>query len=158
VADFELVEPDLRVRLEAHEADLIRQLAGEMRPLLEADVPRIDPVMTRLFPDAYESQEDQEKYRELVEDELRAKKLDALRSVEEKMGRGGAVDVPLSPGEIEQWLTFLTDVRLAIGTRMDVTEEKMAAEIEGEDSDAAAMSVLHWLGWLQESILEEINP
>jgi hypothetical protein len=52
---------------------------------------------------------------------------------------------------------LLTDLRLAIGTRLDVTEEKMSDDIDPDDPEAAALSVLHWLGWVQGTILEAIT-
>jgi hypothetical protein len=44
-------------------------------------------------------------------------------------------------------------MRLAIGARLEVTEEKMNQAMDANGPDAPAWAVLHWLGWLQESIL-----
>jgi hypothetical protein len=63
----------------------------------------------------------------------------------------------LDEEEVDRLLALLTDIRLAIGTRLDVTEERMAAELDRDDPDAAALSVLHWLGWLQESVIAAIT-
>jgi hypothetical protein len=38
-----------------------------------------------------------------------------------------------------------------------VTEEKMSGDIDPDDPEAAALSVLHWLGWVQGTILEAIT-
>ena len=142
----------LRISLEDYEADLLRGLTKEMEQLLEAEI-EVDPVYQRLFPDAYEDDEAAATYRELVGSELRTGKLTALDTVKKTLGESGAAESGLSPQEAEHWLTVLTDMRLAIGTRMDVTEERMAATIDLDDPDAPALSVLHWLGWLQESVL-----
>jgi hypothetical protein len=147
----------IKLRLEGHEADLMRELAEEMKALLEAEIPRADPVIGRLFPDAYDAAPEAEAYRELVEDDLKGAKRRARALVEEKLGRRGSVSTTLSTEETEMWLTFLTDVRLAIGTRLEITEERMGAEIDPDDPDAAALSVLHWLGWLQETTLQEMG-
>jgi hypothetical protein len=88
---------------------------------------------------------------------LKGAKRRARAVVEEKLGRRGPVSTTLSSEEAEMWLTFLTDVRLAIGTRLEVTEELMGADIDPDDPDAAAVSVLHWLGWLQEMTLQEMG-
>ncbi|HZA20358.1 MAG TPA: DUF2017 family protein [Actinomycetota bacterium] len=140
----------MEIRLTRDEAELLRELCKEMRTLLEADIPRVDPVVARLFPDAYEEEDDTRAYRELVGDDLRMHKLGALRRVEEGLGGGGATDLVLEGPAVDSWLTFLTDARLAIGTRLDVTEETMDTEREEDDPDAPAYSVLHYLGWLQE--------
>jgi len=124
-----------------------------MRLLLEADIPRSDQVMQRLFPDAYDTAEEANAYRELVDDDLRSAKLAALNDVSESLGP----TITLTLDQASGWLTLLTDMRLAIGTRLDVTEETMATEVESDDPDAPAYSVLHWLGWMQEMMLRAMD-
>lgn len=147
----------VRFQLEGYEADLMRQLLDEMRTLLEADIPPSDAVLKRLFPDAFEDEEQAGAYRELIGNELHDRKTSALRTATETLGITGAVNATLDDEQVDRWLALLTDIRLAIGTRLDVTEETMAAEVDPDDPDAAALSVLHWLGWLQESILAAIS-
>jgi uncharacterized protein DUF2017 len=147
----------IRLALEEYESDLLRQLLKEMKLLLEADIPPSDAVIKRLYPDAFDDAERAQAYRELIGDELQNRKIAALRSAEELTGTAGSVDAVLDEEGVDRLLALLTDIRLAIGTRLDVTEERMAAELEPDDPDAAALSVLHWLGWLQESILEAIT-
>jgi hypothetical protein len=135
----------------------MKGLVEEMRMLLEADIPRSDAVLKRLFPDAYESEEEATAYRELVDDELRSTKLRALKDVSMTLDVHGSDGATLTPEQAEEWLTLLTDMRLAIGTRLEVTEEKMDAEIDDDNPDAPAYSVLHWLGWIQEMMLRAMN-
>ncbi len=142
--------------LEEHERQLLQQLVEEMTTLLEADIPRADPVVARLFPDAYEEPDDARAFHELVGSELRNAKAAALAEVTRAVAGSGPLELRLSSEQAEAWLRWLTDVRLAIGTRLDVTEEDMGAEIDLRSDDAAAMSVLHWLGWMQESLLEQM--
>lgn len=146
------------IQLNATEAELLRQLLEEMTVLLEADIPRVDPVIGRLFPQAYVDPSEDDAYRTMVGDDLQEAKRDALRAVKEAVGDEGAVTAVATSTDVGSWLTLITDLRLAIGTRLDVTEERMAAELDSEDADAPAYSVLHWLGWLQESLLREIEP
>ena len=145
------------MELEEHEADLMRQLLQEMRMLLEADIPPSDAVLKRLFPDAFDDPEKASAYRELIGNELHDRKVAALRTAQEVVGMSGPVDAPLDDEQVDQWLALLTDIRLAIGTRLDVTVERMASEIDSNDPDAAALAVLHWLGWIQESMLAAIG-
>lgn len=146
------------LQLEEHEAALLRDLVRETRTLLEADVPRADPVIARLFPDAYDEPEDSQSYHELVGDELRREKLRALVAVSESLGPSGYAKVTLDDDLTTAWLAWLTDVRLAVGTRLGVTEETMGDEIDPKSPDAPAYEVLHWLGWIQESIIERLTP
>lgn len=146
----------VRLRLERDEAELLRRLIGEMRGLLRESPERTDPVINRLFPEAYESPEDEEAYRELVGDDLHTEKLQALDEVEEMLGPRGKADVHLDADRVGGWLAMLTDLRLAIGTRLEVDEEQMASEPRPDDPKAPAMSAMHWLGWIQEGILQKL--
>jgi hypothetical protein len=73
-----------------------------------------------------------------------------------KLNGNDGVTFSLSEDEIDSWLTTLTDMRLAIGTRLDITEETMNQELEDGDPDSPAKSVLHWLGWLQETTITQL--
>ena len=146
------------LQLEEHEAALLRDLVGETRTLLEADVPRADPVIARLFPDAYEDPEHAQSYHDMVGDELRREKLRSLAAVAESLGPSGFASVDLDDDLATAWLSWLTDVRLAVGTRLGVTEETMGDELDPGSPDAPAYEVLHWLGWIQESIIERLTP
>jgi hypothetical protein len=142
----------LTVVLEAFEADILRGLIEKMRVVLDAG-DRKDPVTARLFPPAYDESGDAEAFRELIGDELKNAKLQAVNAVEDAIGTRGAVDTSLSPEAVDDWLRALNDMRLAIGTRLDVTEDRMEEDPDPADPDAPALSVLHWLAWMQESML-----
>ena len=143
--------------LAAEEADLLRRLTGEMRSLL--DEPGSHPAVEgRLFPDAHEDAAEAQAYRDLVGEELRRDKIATLEALGTRLGPSAEVDITLARDEAEGWLTALTDLRLALGVRLDVTEEKMGAEIDVDDPRAAGMMALHWLGYLQESMLAAMDP
>lgn len=143
----------LRLALEEYEAELLRRLGGEMRLLLEADVPAVDPVVRRLFPAAYEEDEDEAAYRQMIGKDLKEAKGQALETVTGALGDTGGAEVDLPPDDVDDWLTFLADTRLAIGTRLGVDEETMARSVDPSEPDAVAMSIMHWLGYVQETIL-----
>ena len=145
------------MELDDAEASLLRSLIAEMQMLLEADIPDSDAIKTRLFPRAYENDENEKNFRELTASDLAGAKLDSLRQVRDAIGERGAVRVDLGPDDVGGWLRLLTDLRLAIGVRLDVTEDLMSSDIDPDDPNAPAMSVLHWLGWVQGSILERIE-
>ena len=144
------------LHLEPEERELMHQLLSEMRTLLEAELPRQDDVTRRLFPDAFEDEHESEEFRELVGDELRAGKLAAVNTFDADVTGRGSAEIVLEAEKVAGLLAVLTDMRLAIGTRLGVTEDTMGAEIDPDDPDAAAWSVLHWLGWVQESVLSAI--
>ncbi len=146
----------LSVSLDEQEAGILRGLTAEMRLLLEADVPAEDDVMQRLFPPAHDDADEQRAYEELVGSELRRAKLEALETVERVVAGEGGVDIDLPDEEVDEWLRLVNDLRLAIGTRLEVDDAKMEKPFDPNDPEAPALSVLHWLGWLQGAMLEEM--
>ena len=146
----------VHISLNEDEASLMRSLVGEMKVLLEADIPN-DAIKSRLFPPAFDDPDDEKAFEELTRTELEETKIAAVRAVEDQLGRSGGVDIDLDDDGLGTWLRLLTDLRLAIGTRLEVTEETMAAEIDPSDPNAPAISVLHWLGWMTEAILERVE-
>jgi hypothetical protein len=138
--------------------------------------PPADPALARLFPDAYggpEAKPDDEEsrafsaeFRRYTENDLRARKRDDALAVIRALdslsaaGEDGAV-LELTPEESPRWLGALNDLRLAIGTRLEVTDEDDGGELYRlPDSDPRKPMVLAylWLGGLQESLLETLIP
>jgi Domain of unknown function (DUF2017) len=141
-------EGDFRLRLSNEERELLRAVTGELLGLLGAEPG--DPALRRLFPPAYEGDDESEaEYRRLVHDELQEGRREALLLLAETAGRDR-----LTAEELDAWLRALTDLRLAIGTRLDVTEDTYAREIDPRDPDAYELSVFGYLSWLQEQAVE----
>ena len=146
---------NIRLPLDSHETGILRDLVRQMRALLkesESD----DPLHARLFPSAYEDDEDSATFRDMTSGDLASMKLEALDAVDGAIRRRSQGVTTLSQEEGEAWVRALTDMRLAIGTRLEVTEETMSAEPEPDDPSAGPLQILHWLGWLQESVLDQM--
>lgn len=157
MASIEPSAGSVALSLDAAEAGLLRDLAAQMEELLGRSPTIDDPVVDRLFPSAYEDPKDAQAYSDLIGDELKKAKLDALRSVLSVLEEPAEVDTNVPRSEVDAWLTVLTDLRLALGTRLDVTEETMEAELDPADPAAPGIAVLHWLGWVQEMFIRAIT-
>jgi hypothetical protein len=75
-------------------------------------------------------------------------------------GAGGGV-LKLTPDESRQWLGTLNDLRLTIGTRLEVSDEDEGGELYRlPDSDPRKPMVMAylWLGALQETLVETLMP
>ena len=139
---------DYRLRLSDGERALLRRLPAELIALLAADPD--DPALRRLRPSAYEEDsEAEDEYRRLMEGELAAGRREALRLLAETADRDR-----LTAEELDAWLRALTDLRLALGTRLDVTEEVYERAIDPRDPEAYELSVFAYLSWLQEQAVE----
>ena len=157
MAEIEGAGPAVRVRFDEEEAQVLRGLLGEMKELLVRSAQVQDAVLDRLFPSAYADPDDAKAFSELVGDDLRDGKVERMSTVLDAFGAAGAVDLSVAEPEVHVWLTVLTDVRLALGTRFEVTEEKMSQELDPDDPSAPGLAVLHWLGWLQEMFIRAIS-
>jgi hypothetical protein len=154
--------------LGADEAAVLRQLVGELVFLLgDDDLDRHDPVIERLFPDAYRADpETAAEFRHLTEGELKAAKIDqagaVLASLPESVDQ--PVEIALDDETTDAWLRALTDMRLALGTRLGVTDDTI---LEDELDEAvlrhptsprvAHLCVYGYLGVLQESLLAAVT-
>jgi hypothetical protein len=112
-----------------------------------------DPALARLLPDAYrDDPEAAVEFRRLTEGSLRRDKADAAERLLAALPGDGPGEVRLDPETTEAWLATINDVRLALGTRLDVTEEM--AEPDPDDPDAPAYVVYLWLTELQGVLIE----
>lgn len=139
--------------------------------------PPADPALARLFPDAYggpdhvpddDARAASAEFRRYTENDLRARKRDdalavvrALDALGAGVEKGGDAVLRLKPDESRQWLGALNDLRLAIGTRLEVSDEDDGSGLLGlPDSDPRkpmAMAYL-WLGGLQETLIDTLTP
>jgi hypothetical protein len=147
----------VRLVLDPDEAGLLRGLASELRSILTGSGVADDPVIERLFPAAYEDPMEEESFRDMVAGDLEQEKIAGLDAITSALGNDAVADVALGAEEVDAWLASLTDLRLALGTRLGVDQERMGAEVDPTEPDAAAMTVLHWLGWVQEGILRTLQ-
>ena len=140
----------VELQLSRDERALVANLASELRSLLDGDTG--DPSLRRLFPPAYEEEADETAYRDLMGGEL----LDGRRQALELMAQT-AKQKRLSADEAEAGLRALNDLRLVLGTRLDVQED-MLVELRPDDLRASGLAIYGWLSWLQEKLVEALAP
>jgi len=110
-------------------------------------VNRNDPAFRRLFPPAYENDEKAEdEYRHLVGIELDESRSHALETLSKT-----ADAIELTQEQLEAWLRALNDIRLWLGTVLDVSEDDV--DDEPEDPPHILYQVLTLLQELAVSAL-----
>src|SRR5262245_43875880 len=129
---------------------LLNELLDELERLL--DDPD-DPELQRLFPPAYSERSDDEQYRSLVRDQLVSGREKALVTVRETLP-----SETLDLEQADQWLRALNDLRLVLGTRWDVTEELDYGGLDPNDPRGRELAVYGYLSWLQEQLVEALQP
>ncbi|GAA1777601.1 DUF2017 domain-containing protein [Actinomadura chokoriensis] len=172
MTEVEKTREGVRVRLEADEAALLRTLMEQLLALI-GDAPAADdelaamgiaenaekpddPVLARLFPDAYRDDgEAAGEFRRYTEMGLRDGKREAAGTVLGALTDEGA-DVVLDDEQAQSWLRALNDVRLALGTRLDITEDwyDQADRMDPLDPRATLFTVYEWLTMLQDGLVQ----
>jgi hypothetical protein len=128
---------------------------------VDPDEPEVseDPVLRRLFPNAYpHDAAASSDFRRFTEHDLRGKKVSdaqvVLRGLSETAE--GAHDLRIQPADGEAWLRTLTGVRLAVATRLGITDAETAEqlnELPDDDPRSFMVSVYDWLGFAQETLV-----
>ena len=153
---FVRVRGGLELRLSPEESDVLRPLLTQMLEVLETESEAEDA--RRLFPPAYlDDDEAEADFRRFTRDELLEGKRRSLRIADSTFDkarlRRGKLAARIDGEEQQAWLSSLNDLRLFLGTRLNVSED-MYDEV-GENPDPA-MQIYLYLGWLQESLLSTL--
>jgi Domain of unknown function (DUF2017) len=117
-----------------------------------------DPVLARLLPDAYKDDpEAAAEFRRYTEESLRSAKISSAQAVLAALPADGG-EVVLSEPECQQWLRALNDVRLAIGTRLGITEDNqdLMENFSLEEPRSAYLLAYQWLSELQDSLINAL--
>jgi Domain of unknown function (DUF2017) len=142
-------------------ADPFDALVAELE--VEPDEPvSEDPVLKRLFPDAYPHDTTaSSEFRRFTERDLRAGKVTEAQVVLDRLATTelGTRDLRIPRDEVEAWLKTLTSVRLAVATRLGISDARAADELSAlpEDDPRSFMaSVYDWLGFAQETMINAL--
>jgi hypothetical protein len=132
---------------------------GEELGITEEAGPPDDPVLARLLPDAYQQDPDAAgEFRRYTERDLRSGKAEAARTILGTLpDRGGRVT--LSEDQAQAWLRALNDIRLALGVRLEVTEEvhEEMARMDPADPRYGPLTIYDWLTAVQESLVNALS-
>ena len=110
-----------------------------------------DRVLARLLPDFTSEDSDLAAgLRSLHEPELIEAKDTAAATVLDTLPEAGG-RLELTAAQADAWLAGLNDVRLALGTALDVSEE-MPEQLPDDDPRAQHLGVYHWLTYVQDSL------
>lgn len=141
------------------------QSSDPLAALLDNDGPTSppeDPVLQRLLPDAYKSDDHAaSEFRRFTERGLRdGKAADAQRVLTALEEAPAVTDgITLEPDDQLAWLRALNDLRLALGTRLgvDENEDERFDELPEDDPRRLTYDLYDWLGYLQSALLHNIR-
>lgn len=177
-----IIEPsaDGGVRLTVEdegEVQILQQLVGQLSELvapeqLTSDDPLArmvgidttperpdDPAVARLFPDAYRDDEHAAtEFRRYTEQDLRQRKsADVERVTADLVSLGGSGSVATDADGARAWMGCLNDLRLVLGTRLDVSEDDPFPPAD-DDPRGHLLLLYHWLTSVQGTLVESLRP
>lgn len=174
-AEFDVHEAEMLANLAAQLIELVSDRSGTGEssedPLfaqLDVAGPRAapdDPVLARLFPDAYrDDDESASEFRRFTEPALASNKIDNATRLMQTLSAAGlrldgseqtvsTVEVELDQDGVGAWLRSLNDMRLSVAVRLGVDDDGERQDA-GDDEGVALMSDIYdWLGYVQESLV-----
>ncbi len=137
------------LHLPPEERQLLASLPSQLQGVLDAtessrDVP---DSLKRLFPPAYvRDDKSQASFREATRSELTASHRAALAVL-----AGTADSGRLDEEQMAAWMTALNDLRLVLGTVLQVTDEAVAADQGPQSSE---LVIYHYLTMLQSELID----
>ncbi|OLT43657.1 hypothetical protein BJF85_21500 [Saccharomonospora sp. CUA-673] len=155
------VDEMLRARVEETPQDELAELTGIKTGPSEGPN---DPVLSRLLPDFHKldpdhpAQEDVDSaaaLRSLHEPEVLDAKLGVAAELLASLPPEGG-NIKLTYEQADSWVSALNDVRLALGTALDVNDET-PDELPDDDPRASHLGIYHWLTWVQESLVQALT-
>jgi hypothetical protein len=132
---------------------LLVELCRQSRLLLEHEDPSSDPALDRLFPPAYPDDPLADlEFETTLGDAPKRARLAAIETVE----RTAHAD-HLTEDELLAWIAVVNDLRLILGTRLEVTEDPDDEGPALDDPSREAYEVYVFLGILLQEMLAGIG-
>lgn len=119
-----------------------------------------DPALARLFPDAYpQDREASADFRRYTERGLREAKAAAAMTALQTLQESGE-KITLSADQARAWLGALADIRLALGSRLEITQDnhEELASLPDDDPRSGMFHLYDWLTYLTETLVRCLMP
>jgi uncharacterized protein DUF2017 len=175
---------EIVTEMERQEAAVLRAMVGQVNDMLQAraeETPQDelseltgiktgpstspdDPILSRLLPDFHRLDDDKPS-KESMDSAAVLRSIHEPTLLEQKTGvaeivlatcppDGGPIRLNLE--QADAWLSALNDVRLALGTALDI-EDDMPDELPEEDPRSGHLPVYHWLTVVQEELIHAMS-
>ena len=141
------------LRITGAERDVLRLLPAQLRQLMTGQDAGANPDLRRLFPTAYpDDPEKAAEYDAMVRDDLVAERLAAIDVMERTIDSDR-----LSEEELLAWLSSINDLRLVLGTRLDVAEDLSELDLTPDDPRAESLALYAYLSLLEEDAVAALS-
>jgi hypothetical protein len=129
--------------------ELLVDLGSQLEGILDSD----DPDLRRLFPTAYPDDPEKDAgYQILARSEL----ADARRQSVATVRRTSNSEL-LTEDELTDWMALTNDLRLVIGTKLDVAEDETHEDLDPSDPRTPMVHIYHLLGSVLYEIVQALS-
>ncbi|MCH1883556.1 DUF2017 family protein [Agrococcus sp. ARC_14] len=146
-------------------ANLGRQVLGLHRAVIDRRAVLDDPVMGRLYPSAYESDEEAAEFRRFASPDIAASRIQTMTRMVVDLetalpAEGDESDeaelrIAVDSEGADAWLRSLGEVRLVLHVRTGQDRAELTPDVTDEDI-AQLRDVVDWLGFAQSTLLEAV--
>ena len=168
---FKRQRGNIVLKLETFQVEVLDQLFDQMIALVEVEpmpvedplerlvglngpsIKPSDPALARLFPDGYnDDHEAAADFRRYTEHEMRNSKAMKAR-ISQALLHEWPGKRELTADQANAWLLSINDMRLALGTRLEITEESH----DRDEDDAPGFELYDWLTYLQGTLIDALT-
>lgn len=145
--------PDLRG------LDPFQRLIAEHGSSVELD--RDDPLIRRLFPDAYGDGARDQEFRRYTQDESRRSRVAdaAIVLADLEATREGSEPLRVPLGHVDAWLKTINSLRLSLAVRLGIVDEaslNALGRLPARDPRTHLVDIYDWMGFVLESLLQAL--
>jgi len=141
---FSIKNGEMTVRLDEPMRTLLHRVGEELREVLLVNEPELT---RRLYPTAYPDDEKlNDEYEEMVHDQLLMQRLDGIDELQATVN-----DDVITLEAADAWMSTINQVRLVLGTRLDVGEND-DTEVDESDPDVQGRVVYQVLSHILEEL------
>jgi hypothetical protein len=134
--------------------ELLASMVGDLRTLVTTEDPSSDPSVARLYPPAYPDDLLQNlDYDRSQHDDLHDGRLGGIDTVLRTLGA-----TSLTEEELLAWLRTCNDLRLVLGTRLDIQEDSTAEDFAHDREATTSFSAYVLLTEIVGEIVEALDP
>ena len=146
---------NVEIKITEDERQLLSSLIEQLRELVLSTAPEgaVDPSLRRLYPAAYANDDQHEvEYQRSMRDQLLERRLSHLDAVETTLN-----DPELNQETLNYWIMSINDLRLVLGTHLDVSEEDEPNFLDDDDPQQHQSAIYHYLSHLLGELVEVAN-
>jgi len=142
----------VEIKITEDERSLLADLIAQLRELVLSTSPEgeVDPSLRRLYPTAYADDNQREvEYQRSMRDQLLERRLSHFDVVEATLH-----DQELDQDSLSSWIMSINDLRLVLGTHLDVSEDEEPVFSDDDDPQQHQSAIYHYLSHLLGELVE----